>query len=179
MEYQFYQSRIEKLKKMGFKINWELIYLGYYGNSIIPCSQISKKEIKEYANTLIEKSFEQFDLITDLVFEIDNDYMLREILNKLKKNETVSEKLQERKWRVLIVSESLENIKDDYLEGLFELNELWVSLGIPNDSPHIFQGRNNLLTPQEYYTKEMFEKLYALNKEWLQTEINSIVSTDI
>ena len=49
-----------------------------------------------------------------------------------------------------------------------------MKLGFPEDSPHIFQGRNNNITPEEYYTQENYDYLYEKHIEWLQKEIKSI-----
>ena len=50
------------------------------------------------------------------------------------------------------------------------MTELWDSLGFPEDSPHIVQGVNNTLSPNEYYSQENYDELYRLNYEWFMKE---------
>ena len=58
-----------------------------------------------------------------------------------------------------------------YIEGLIELTELWDKLGFPSDMPHIVQGRNNTISPSEYYSQENYDKLYDINCDWFKTEL--------
>ena len=58
-----------------------------------------------------------------------------------------------------IVFRCMETAPDDCVEGLIHWTETWVSLGLPEDCPHIVQGRHNALSPDAYYTREMCEAL--------------------
>ena len=75
-----------------------------------------------------------------------------------------------------MVAKRIEKKNPSYIDGLMELSDLWIELEFPNDSPHIFQGRENNITPQEYYTKQNYDKLFSKHKEWLKNEINYVLS---
>lgn len=55
------------------------------------------------------------------------------------------------------------------------LTELWLELGYTSDSPHIIQGKNNSISPVEYYTDANYNYLYEKNKCWLKDEINFLI----
>ena len=42
---------------------------------------------------------------------------------------------------------------------------------MPKDSPHIFQGLNNGISPQKYYTLENYENLYDAHVKWLNDKL--------
>jgi len=107
-----------------------------------------------------------------------DDYEFAEILNQLSRHEQISTDLQRRKLRVLYVAENLKNLPEDYFEGLVELTEIWVSLGIPDDCPHVIQGRYNSLTLEEYYTRTMYDVLRKKNFDWLDEEIKNIIAAE-
>ena len=58
--------------------------------------------------------------------------------------------------------------------GIAELTDLWIGLDYPADSPHIIQGRGNNISPRDYYTKKNYDKLYAKNTAWLETELSNL-----
>lgn len=172
MEYKLCPNNLEQLVQFGFKINWTLLQVGYWGNNFIP-PQFTQKDVITYALEQLESI--DNNLITMLVCTENDSYGFENILQNLAKNEEVSKELQIRKLRALIVFRNLETLPDDYTEGLIELTEIWISLGLPDDCPHIIQGRNNSLSPDTYYTKEMYEALKKKNFDWLDNEISYII----
>ena len=181
MEYQLCPNNLEQLIQFGFKINWTLLQIGYLGNNFIP-PQLTQEDLVKYALERLETI--QDDLIAMLVCSVDDCYEFEHILGKLAKNENVSQEMQIRKLRVLIVFRNLKTISDDYTKsgdytkGLIELTEMWVSLGLPDDCPHVVQGRSNSLSPEAYYTKAMYEALQKKNFDWLENEISYIAFKD-
>lgn len=172
MESQSDRSRIKQLKDFGFRITWTLLKIGYYGDDNIP-SLFTKKDISMYAMEELEN--ENKILVAMLLCAENDDYEFDEILNQLCRHEHVSTNLEMRKLRVLFVSDTLKNLPEDYATGLMELTEVWVSLGIPDDCPHIIQGCHNSLTPEEYYTQAMYDILKKKNLDWLNEEIKDII----
>lgn len=55
------------------------------------------------------------------------------------------------------------------------LTELWLELGDTADSPHIIQGKDNPISPVEYYTDANYDYLYKKNKCWLKNEIHFLI----
>lgn len=163
---------INEFIKWKFNINWTLLKIGYYGEKNI-LSQLSKQEIYEYSKEILNEIDEEYDLIVQLISAYD-DYEFSEILNKLAREENVDYDIQLRKWIVYLVNKELTNISKDYFEGLMQLTELWISLGLPVECPHIIQGKNNTISPEEYYTKETYELLLEKNIKWVNDEIFNI-----
>lgn len=163
---------INEFIKWKFNINCTLLKIGYYGEKNI-LSQLSKQEIYEYSKEILNEIDEEYDLIVQLISAYD-DYEFSEILNKLAREENVDYDIQLRKWIVYLVNKELTNISKDYFEGLMQLTELWISLGLPVECPHIIQGKNNTISPEEYYTKETYELLLEKNIKWVNDEIFNI-----
>ena len=176
MEFQLCHDIIQQLKELGFRINWTLLKIGYEGQTYLP-KLISIDNILQYAECLMETMKSGYESIVQLIISKD-EMEFQDELEKLVMSETVNVSIQQRKLRVYVVQTALENLPADYLNGLFELNDLWVSLGLPNDCPHIIQGRDNLYTPQEYYTQAVFDLLLAKNKQWVLDEIKAIRALD-
>ena len=42
-----------------------------------------------------------------------------------------------------------------------KLGDIWAYLEFPPDSPHVFQGINNEITPEEYYTMQNYNLSFA------------------
>jgi hypothetical protein len=170
MESQISGNAIKDLEALGFKISWTLLKFGYEGIEFLP-KQISMDAICQYAESLIIAGRES-DLSVQLTIA-DDENEFCEILDRLVKAENVDSSLEQRKWRVRIVGKALDELTDDCFNGLLGLGDLWASLGFPDDCPHIFQSRSQY-TPEEYYTPEKFDELLSVNKQWVESEIDSI-----
>lgn len=167
-------NKLEEINKiMKFKITWKFIKIGYLGyESIQP--QITKKDICDYAYSLLEKSSSDFDEIAQLIGEKADDYEFNRILEKLAKHENSNMELQVHKWIIYLTERMISNLDNDYFEGLLNITEFWISLGQPKYAPHIYQGVGNNLMPQEYYNQGMYDLLKNKHKEWLKEEIQKI-----
>ena len=176
MESQLCHNVIQKLQALGFKITWTLLKIGYEGQDFLP-KLISSDAISQYAECLVETMESGYELIVQLISPAD-EMEFCQVLEKLAQAEKVQQSVQQRKLRVYVVLEALETLPNDYFNGLLELTDTWVSLGLPDDCPHVVQGRNNSYTPQEYYTQDMFDSLLAKNKQWAKAEIEYIKSLE-
>lgn len=165
-------SIIHEFIKLKFNINYTLLKIGYMGEKDIK-PILSKKEIIDYSLEKIKEMESGYELIVELISSND-DIEFNEKLNKLVKKENIDYDLQIRKWIVFLVKDKLNSISKDYFEALMELTELWVSLGIPSNCPHVIQGRNNTISPEEYYTKENYKMLLEKNIKWVNNEIINI-----
>ena len=173
-------SKIDELKQLGFSINWNLINIGYHGEFFLS-PQITKEEIIEYAyNTLNYVSNNvEIELIVDLIQSKSDEYLFSSALKKLSEKEYVDTEIQYRKWRLLFVKKHLDKLPIDYTEGLIELTELWVSLGMPDDSPHIFQGINNSYTIKDYYSQCLYDEIKKKHKDWVMAEKTYIIDSEL
>lgn len=172
MEYQLCH-KLEEISEIGFKINWCFIKIGYLGYEYLQ-TQLTKQDICEYGYNILEKIESSYDLLTQLLGESSNDYVFEEILEKLAREERTDTTLQVRKWIVYLTKNMISNLREDYFENLLTITDFWVSLGIPQNTPHIFQAVNNKITPKEYYTKEMHDLIIDKHMQWIDNEIKQI-----
>lgn len=172
-------SKIDELKQLGFYINWTLINMGYHEESFIP-PQITKEEIIVYAYDVLNNISDAIEIerIVDLIISKGDEYSFGTALKNLSKMEDVYTEIQYRKWRLLFVKKHLEKLPTDYTEGLKELTELWVSLDMPDDGPHIFQGVNNFYTVKDYYTPCLYEEIQKKHQAWLKAEQTFIIDSE-
>lgn len=175
MENQSCHDNLKLLIRFGFQINWTLLLMGYRGHGFIP-PILTQKDICMYA-------MEQLELTDDYLVAIladseNNSCEFDETLEKLSRYENVSTEIQLRKLRVLVLYREFKSLPDQYVDGLLALSEAWISLGMPDDCPHVFQGRNNSLSPDEYYTQSMYDYLKEKNFNWLDKEITYIITQE-
>lgn len=170
-------NKLERIREIGFKITWKLVKIGYFGDKFIQ-PQITKQDISEYACSLLEKMEANYNEIAQLANMKIEDYEIDHILNELIKLEDSNIELQCQKWIVYLTKEMIKNLGSNYFENLLTITEFWVSLGQPENSPHIFQAVKNQITPQEYYTEEMYNLILHTHKKWIDQEIKRIIQLE-
>ncbi len=165
--------KLEEFKENGFKITWSALLQGYAINSIFS-REILATEIINYAISKLKSNYED-KLICELAILNQNDtFEIENILRRLSEREDISMLKEFKKLRCIYVGKKLNNQNDNFIDGIMELNNMWIKLGYPNDSPHVFQGINNNITPQEYFTEENYKKLFNTSKIWLEIECELI-----
>lgn len=170
-------NKLYILKNMGFRISWKLIAIGVFGNGeILP--SITLSDVVDFLDDSLRDINEQTDNIIKLICEKDDSIEFYNILKKLAKEDTADIIIQKRKWRACLLKIMIDNINDDYLQGLLELIEFWVSMGKPNDCPQIFPSKDNKKSVQNYFTQASYELNLNKNKEWLKKEILNIVKLE-
>lgn len=167
-------NKLKELENMNFKITWKLINIGLFGNELIK-SQITKKDIYDFEEELLANNSFNFNDVVLLTDKSLSDTEFRELIYKFSKNEKTEMKFESEKWIVYLTKKMLDTLnKKDYFNSLLEISDFWISLGQPKNSPHIFQAVNNNITPKEYYTKEMFEKVLYMHENWIKKEVKQI-----
>ncbi|HBC31433.1 MAG TPA: DUF2247 domain-containing protein [Clostridiales bacterium] len=167
--------RINDFIEKGFKVSWTLLNIGFNGSQKFK-KQLDGQDIIKYAITKMEAGDESADVVLLASSHCANTEEINELLSKLSKSEKVECDKEYRKWRVIYILKHLPNTEDDCIQGLIELGDIWASLDFPDDSPHIFQGRNNSITPNEYYTQENYISLLERHRMWLDKEITELRS---
>ena len=156
---------LEDFKNTPLKINWKVIDIGCLG------SEIFKNELSY--DDIINFSLEEFDEKNKLILRIvasDRDeyqemgYLVQELAN-MEKSEY---KLAFEKWKLVYIKKNFPQLNKNIIQGLIELNDLWVKLDFPEDSPCILQGVKNNISPQEYYTEENYIYLYNRHLDWIR-----------
>lgn len=170
-------NKLFNLKKMGFKISWNLIAMGVYGNDEIPPT-ITHIDVIDYLDSLLIDINEQTDNIISLVCEKDDCVKFNRLLKKLANEDSANIAVQKRKWRACLLKNLIDNISKDYLQGLLELLTFWTSMGMPNDCPQKIPSKNDEKEIQEYFTKESYKLILDENRMWLNYEIKNIIELD-
>lgn len=166
------------MQSMNLQITWKTIFIGFTGGAFLQ-KQITKSDISEYLVYKLDITEDNYLPFSELLSVEKNDNDFYFLLESYAKSDMSDDNLQVRKWRTVIVKEALEKLpKDDFTEGLFDLMDLWVSLGMPKDCPHIIQGRGNNLSPSEFYTMEQYLTAIENNKKWLANEIEVIIKSE-
>lgn len=162
--------KIRDFTEKGFRISWTLLNMGWDGSAKFK-KQLAGQDIIDFAISKMEDGDESTDVVLLASSHAANTEEISELLKGLSDGEEVNADIEFRKWRAIYVSKNLPDIQAEYIQGLIELGDIWALLDFPDDSPHVFQGRNNSITPNEYYTKENYIKLLEKHQEWLQKEI--------
>ena len=165
------------LKNLGFKISWNLIAIGLYGNGEIP-PLITHLDVVDYLDSLLTDINEQTDNIIALICEKEDRTNFDRLLKKLASEDNSNIVVQKRKWRAYLLKILTDNINEDGLQGLLELMEFWVSMGKPDNCPQTFPNSDNKKSIQEYFTQASYEFNLNKNREWLNEEIQSIAKLE-
>lgn len=162
--------KIVDIQKLNLTVTWTLLYLGFCDNSIYG-GQLSSDDVIKYAMSQIEE-----DNCDDLVCELAGSYAsekedICKILKILMQKEGKDRVIEGRKIRAVLVSDVLKLKNDNYINGLMDLSDLWIRLGYPDDSPHVFQGRNNTVNVNDYYSESNYNFLFKHHMSWLKKEL--------
>lgn len=165
------------LKKMGFKISWNLIVIGLYGHDEIP-PLITRLDIVNYLDSMLTDVDEQTDNMIALICEKDDNTKFDKLLEEFASRDNSNIDIQKRKWRAYLLKNLIDNISEDSLQGLLELMDFWVSMGIQPNCPQAFPNSNNKKSIQEYFTQASYEFYLNKNREWLDEEIQNVIKLE-
>lgn len=165
--------KIGDVKKLNFTITWRLLYRG------ILKKQLKVEDVVEYAMEQLEKGDDRIEICELAGFCDSNLDDILNVLFELANEENGQDEFEDRKLRAVIISNILKVKKNNCIDGLMELTELWMELGYPNDSPHIIQGKDNNISPIDYYTDDNYNCLYEKNCEWLRNEISFLLARQV
>ena len=160
---------LEDFKNNNLKINWKVIDIGCLG------SKIFKNELSY--DDIINFSLEEFDEKNKLILRIvasgrDEYQEIGCLVQELANIEKSEYKLAFEKWKLVYIKKNFPKLNKNVIQGLIELNDLWVKLDFPEDSPCILQGVKNNISPQEYYTEENYIYLYNRHLDWIRDKSN-------
>jgi hypothetical protein len=165
--------KINDFLEKEFEITWTLLNLGYDKNSKFK-NLIAGQDIIDFAINKIKDTAESIDIALLAGAHAMDAEEISELLKKMSDNEEADVNTEFRKWRVIYVLKNLPSIKTEYIQGLIELGDIWAALDFPDDSPHVFQGRNNCIAPSDYYTQKNYIKLLKKHRKWIEKEIDDL-----
>lgn len=173
MEYQPYLKRIPLFEMFGLKITWKALLIGLMGPGKF-IEQLTTQEIIDYTCHLLED-----ENVSDEVLELasctsDDKDEIKSILNSLSEKESTNFEKEELKWQVVLLSICLEELSSKAMYGMIELTEFWEKFSYPQSSPHRVQGKDNNLSPNEYYSEEFFYETVSKHREWIMEQIQGL-----
>lgn len=151
--------------------------MGLLGADEIPPS-IVHFDVIEYLDGLLTGINGQTDDIITLICERDDSTRFNCLLKELARKDSADVDVQKRKWRACLLEILLDNINENWLQGLLELMEFWVSMGMPDDCPQTFPSSDKKKRIQDYFTQASYESSLSRNREWLDKEILSIIKLE-
>ena len=166
--------KLKSFEQENIIITWTAIKIGLYGYCNF-ASQLENQDVLNYALELLEKDINQNeDILALAICYEENSEEIRSIVYKLSQYEDIDYYFEVRKWRALYLKELLINLPKDFIDGLYELTDFWAMFNYPEDSPHIVQGKNSNISPQEYYSEENYANIVNNHKTWLKEEFKKL-----
>lgn len=168
-------NKINKIIQMGLKITWRVLAIGLFGESYI-APQISRDDVFEYLDSLLTVETLETNKIIELICERDNSTKSDKMVCCYAEMENTDLETQLRKWRVYLLQQILDNANRDFMQVLLDLTEFWVSVGMPDDSPHEYPNKNNV--SKDYFTEKTFIRVKAKSENWVLNEMQKINSLE-
>ncbi len=167
-----------------FDANWTTVLVGWDGLGVLSPwpsrwtefpSLVSGEEVSAYADERLASTTDlsEQDLILKLLsvdLRTESREAIKDMLKPLSDLDGGDPAIELRKWRLVLLEQVLENMPQDALYGLMALTEFWQSFGFPPDSPHEVQGKENTITPSEYFQQENLTRLLARHRAWMNDE---------
>lgn len=170
-------NKLILIKNMGLKITWKLIGIGLFGCGEIPIV-LSRGDVLEYLYSSLEENEDTIGDIVDLLCEENDNIAFDKKIIKLASDSSNID-LQKRKWKICLLRILIDNLSEDYMQGILEMMEFWVSMGISDDCPLTFPAENNAESVQNYFTQSSYEILIERNREWIGREVLRIAELDV
>jgi hypothetical protein len=174
-------GNLEKLREKGIRIDWSTVFVGW-DKSFFNIPLVTSKEVIRYASEIfaLTPSRKCDALLSIVIATEDEESIIRESLRQLAHQDGSSKQFAQRKWRVMLLSELLPNIKSlGPTHGLIRLTEFWDDFGFPQDMPHVVQGRENTVKPDRYYSVENLKEILKRHNRWIQDELAHLSAQDI
>lgn len=170
-------NKLNAIENMGFKVSWKLINIGLFGFEEIPI-QLTYPDVFDYLDIRLCNQDNWTDGIIMLICEKDDESKMRQLIQKFADGDCTDIDIQLRKWRAFILKNILGAISTDCLQGLLQLMEFWVSMGIPKECPQEFPSANEGLSVQNYFVQSNYKRQVENNKSWLEQEVAAIIAVE-
>lgn len=169
---------LKEFIKLGLHITWTLIDIGFKGSDVF-CNELKASDIIEYAESILYLD-DYHEEVAELASESEeNIYEIDKYVKILSSYEKCERSLEFEKWVVCYVNKHIQKKYDNCIDGLIELADIWVKLEMPKDYPFIFQGVDNELIPEEYYTMQNYEKLYQDHINWIKDKLYKLKEKEL
>ncbi|MGX7263501.1 DUF2247 family protein [Enterococcus crotali] len=167
---------IDEFKKNDISFSWNELKVGRFGysdNKFYLQGILDDEFVMKYTLDYLTKNENEENSYVWELASLFSPYDENEIYKLLDLIEDFNEKdlMSYYRWRWILVNNLLKKILDkNYVNALLEISEFWLDLRSPIDMPYQYQGVENKLTPQEFYTEEHLSKVISDHKKWLEDE---------
>lgn len=167
---------VDEFKKNNISFSWNELKVGRFGytdNEYSLKGIVNDKFVLKYTLDYLSKNEdEKNSYLWELgsLFSPYDESEIHKLLNFIANSDENDLKAYY-KWRWILVDRLLERIsgKDD-VNALLEISEFWLDLHSPQDMPYQYQGIENQLTPQEFYTENHLAQVVRDHNQWLEKE---------
>lgn len=171
--------QIENLEKLGLKITWKTLKIGFDD-----CSAFGKlfysEEIIDYAINEMNNCSDE-NIISLACENYKKTQSIMEYLILLSQEENSNYEIEFRKLRLIFVIDKLKEIEQNYLvdsnyiNALIDMGDIWTDLQVFEKSPYYFYGVLNDISPTDYYCEENYLNMFESHKKWISSELSSLL----
>jgi len=161
------------MRDAGLPITWGTVLVGWNG----PGKRgrlVDGADVAAHAIDAMSAGDASQEVVTLAGLEPDESEAIAKNLDLLARRERSDLRREERKWRALLLKETLDALPAKPLYALLALSSFWETFGYPDDSPHAVQARGNQIPPAEYYSEANYEAALAAHRTWLQRELAAL-----
>ncbi|EKG2418054.1 DUF2247 family protein [Listeria monocytogenes] len=167
---------INEFKEYDIPFSWNELKVGRFGysdNNFYLQEMLDNELVMKYTLDYLSKNIEEQNPYLWELGSLCRPYdesELYKLLDELK--ESIAQDLKSYyRWRWILVNNLLNKISNkDYVNALLEVSEFWLDLNSPFDMPYQYQGIENKLEPQQFYTEKHFYEVISNHKKWLDNE---------
>jgi Uncharacterized protein conserved in bacteria (DUF2247) len=165
---------LDVIASMGIPVTWPVVQAGWDGIGQMD-RQLTVADISDFACKQLERlSADASADILDLCAATDSD----EVNAVLPRLAPVISRNAIRTWRAVLLAKLLDELPGSPVDGLSELTSFWNTLNFPDDMPHVVQGRDNDISPVDYYTEKNYQQTIGKHRDWLRSEIAELARGD-
>jgi hypothetical protein len=162
-------NALRDMRAAGIPVNWDVVRVGWTGPGTLG-RQLTVDDIRTFADdAIIEARGAEAAAIATLSTATSE----HEVMENLEHLGSLSLE-GERAWRVFLLGRLLEALPASPVDALAELTSFWSAFGFPSESPHIVQGRGNTISPAEYYTRDMKDRMVSAHRAWVAQELTAL-----
>ena len=170
MAYQLYDNKLKKISAMGFRVTWNLIYVGLKQyDSLEP--QISFKDLFDYLKDQIGLNQTNDENYIAVLVNENEPEKAEQVIEKNRLSEKTSQEFEMRKWRALELNKLLTS-KEDKSLLITKLYDFWLSFAFLKENLNI--GCNSSVNFLSQNESDIIDK----HIQWLKGEIDTIIATE-
>ncbi len=159
------------LRNSSLPYNWTTVLVGWRGVGVY-YRLVSSEEVISYSDDQLSAApNDKFDAVLELSQATSDDVeLINNTLNALASPDTKDLKDAKRTWQLILLKDILTTLTNDPVSSLTELSGFWAGFDYPSDGPHIVQGKNNTIAPQDYYTEQNLKQIIDKHLKWIRQE---------